>query len=221
MNKVAPLLLLIVGLGAVAPADAQVAGSSTGPSVMQSPEVASGWSVRKSILGRVVYNESNQKIGVVKDLVIAPDRSVSYLIVGAGGFVGSSRHDVAVPITRIEDRVGKIVMPGGSREAIEAMPAFEYAYTSPKRDEFVANAEWDMTKARAKISDLEADASAATDDARLALHHRIVGLQQNLIDAEDALGDLQQAEARRWKEFEKKVAAATARLRKSTDVVTS
>jgi sporulation protein YlmC with PRC-barrel domain len=222
MNPFASLSILTLALGMCGPAAAQVAGSTAVEnSVTGAQDVAAGWSVRKSILGRVVYNESNQKIGIVRDLVIAPDRSVSYLIIGAGGFVGMGRHDVAVPVTQIDERVGKIVMPGGTRDAIKSMPEFEYAFTSFKRDEFVANAEWDISKAKDRISDLQSDAATATDEARVALHHQIVGIQQDLSDAQDALGDMKRAEARRWKEFEKKVAATTARLRKSTVVASS
>lgn len=216
MNKVVSIAALAVVLSTSGTAAAQVAGAVTA-----SHEVTSGWSVKKSILGRVVYNESNEKIGIVQDLVIAPDRSVSYLIVGAGGFVGMGRHDVAVPITEIEERVGKIVMPGGSKDAIKAMPAFEYAYTSYRRDEIVANAEWDITKAKDRLVDLELAATSASDDARTSIRHRISGLEQDVSDTQDALGDMKRAEARRWREFEKKVAAATARLRKATVVTSS
>jgi hypothetical protein len=205
MKKIALLFFLTELLGMCGSASAQIAGSTA----VETPgkeawDVASGWSVKRSILGRVVYNESNQKIGIVQDLVIAPDRSVSYLIISAGGFVGVGRHNVAIPVTQVEERVGKIVMPGGSKDAIAAVPEFEYAFTSFKRDEFVANTEWEISKAKDRISDLESSASAATDEAKVSIHHQIVGIQQDLSDAQDALGDMKRAEARRWKEFERK-----------------
>lgn len=215
MNRIASIFLLVMALGPSTPANAQIAGSTT-VGVTETRDVAHGWSVRKSILGRTVYNEANEKIGIVQDLVIAPDRSVSYLIVGAGGFVGMGRHDVAIPVAQFDERGGKIVIPGGSKEDIKAMPAFDYAPTWFRRDEFVANAEWDLTKARDKITDLQSRARVATDSARSSIEQRIDGLQHDLIAAENALGDMKEADARRWKEFEKQVAAATARLRRAT-----
>jgi hypothetical protein len=58
---------------------------------------------------------AGEKVGKVEDLIISPDKSVSYDIVGAGGFVGIGRHDVAIPFAQIHDQAGKLVMPGGDQ----------------------------------------------------------------------------------------------------------
>ena len=106
---------------------AQVAGSTTlGISISQISEVALGWSARRQILGRAVFNEKNEKIGTVDDLIIAPDKALSYAIIGAGGFVGLGRHDVAIPVNQFAERNGKLVLNGATRDAIKAMPPFEY-----------------------------------------------------------------------------------------------
>jgi sporulation protein YlmC with PRC-barrel domain len=87
-----------------------------------------GWSAKKQVLGKTVYNENNEKVGVIDDLIIAPDRAVSFAIIGAGGFAGIRRHDVAIPVTQLKQAAdGKIVLPGATKEAIKAMPRFEYA----------------------------------------------------------------------------------------------
>jgi len=107
---------------------AQVAGKTTlGIAVAEVDLVASGWSAKKQILGRHVINETQQKVGKVDDIIIAPDRSVSYVIIGAGGFVGVARHDVAIPVDQIEAQDGKILLRGATKDAIKALPAFEYA----------------------------------------------------------------------------------------------
>ena len=54
--------------------------------------MAIGWSAKKQILRQPVYNEQNQKVGTIDNLVVAPDTAVSFIIVGAGGFVGVGRH---------------------------------------------------------------------------------------------------------------------------------
>jgi len=107
---------------------AQVAGSTTvGVAVAAMQDVALGWSAKKQILGRTLLNENREKVGRVDDIIIAPDRSVSYLIVGAGSFVGLGRHDVAIPVDQIEEQEGEIVLPGATKAVIKALPEFEYA----------------------------------------------------------------------------------------------
>jgi len=107
---------------------AQVAGSTiTGVAVAEMQEVALGWSAKKQILGKTVINENHETVGSVDDIIIAPDRSVSYLIVGAGAFVGLGRHDVAVPVDQIEERDGAIVLPGATKAVIKALPGFDYS----------------------------------------------------------------------------------------------
>jgi hypothetical protein len=110
-------------------AEAQVAGSTkVGVAVEEVKLLAVGWSVRKDIIGKTIYNENNQKVGKIEDLIVAPDSAVSFAIVGAGGFAGVGRHDVAIPVQQIHlQDDGKFVLPGASKEAIKALPKFEYA----------------------------------------------------------------------------------------------
>ncbi len=89
--------------------------------------MALGWSVKRQILGQAVYNEQKQRVGKIDDLIIAPDTAVSFVIVGAGGFVGLGKHDVAIPVTQLKQQDGKFVLPGATKEAIKALPKFEYA----------------------------------------------------------------------------------------------
>ena len=117
---------------------AQVAGATTtvGVSITESTQLAMGWSVKKTLMGKSVYNDAGQKVGTVQDLIISPDRNVSYVIVGAGGFVGIGRHDVAIPVVQIQDHAGKLIMAGATKDAIKALPRFEYATDTTRRDQF-------------------------------------------------------------------------------------
>ncbi len=111
-------------------ADAQVAGSTKqlGAAVEDVKLVAVGWSVRKDIIGKTVYNESGERVGTIEDLIVAPDSAVSFAIVGAGGFAGVGRHDVAIPVQQIQVMDdGRFVLPGATTDAIKALPQFEYA----------------------------------------------------------------------------------------------
>jgi sporulation protein YlmC with PRC-barrel domain len=129
-KKLLVATLLVAGAwSALGTADVQVAGSTTtlGVSVTELTQVALGWSVKKSILDKAVYNDIGEKIGNVEDLIISPDKRVSYLIIGAGGFLGIGRHDVAIPATQIQDTGAKLVMPGATKAALKSMPQFDYA----------------------------------------------------------------------------------------------
>ncbi|WP_322028411.1 PRC-barrel domain-containing protein [Paraburkholderia sp. J76] len=115
-------------VAASAGANAQIAGAQPlSVSVEQSQALLEGWSVKKSVLGKPVYNDDNVKIGTVRDLIVAPDGSVSAAIVSAGGFLGVGSHDVAVPIASLDVRQGNLYLPGATKEALKATPAFQYA----------------------------------------------------------------------------------------------
>jgi sporulation protein YlmC with PRC-barrel domain len=106
----------------------QVAGSTTlGVTVEEQKAIILGWSAKKHILGKAVHNSSNEKIGAVDDLIIAPDKAVSYAIVGVGGFLGIDRHDVAVPVGQFKLEGEKLMLPGATKEVLKALPRFEYA----------------------------------------------------------------------------------------------
>jgi sporulation protein YlmC with PRC-barrel domain len=128
MNRMAAVAVSFLVLVPGGYAAAQVAGSTTvGVAVEEMKAVALGWSVKRQILGQAVYNEQKQRVGKVDDLIIAPDTSVSFAIIGAGGFVGLGRHDVAIPVGQLKQQDGKFVLPGATKEAIKALPKFEYA----------------------------------------------------------------------------------------------
>lgn len=117
-----------------APAFAQVAGKATlGVTTTQMEAVIAGWSAKKDILGKTVYNDQKQKVGKVDDIVIAPDNSVSFAIIGVGGFVGIGKHDVAIPVEQIESRDNNLVLPGATKQALKDLPKFEYTGKKSKK----------------------------------------------------------------------------------------
>jgi hypothetical protein len=109
-------------------AGAGVAGSSTiGVAVEEMKAVALGWSAKKQIMDKDVYNDKNEKVGKVEDMIVTPDKAVSYVIIGVGGFLGLDRHDVAIPAGQLKIAEGKLVLAGATKEALKALPKFEYA----------------------------------------------------------------------------------------------
>lgn len=109
-------------------AHAQVAGSTLiGVAAAELRSVAAGWSAKREVLGQSVFNDKVEKIGTIDDVVISPEKAVSYVIVNAGGFIGVTKHDVAVPVGQLKLIDGKLTLDGASREALKASPPFEYA----------------------------------------------------------------------------------------------
>jgi sporulation protein YlmC with PRC-barrel domain len=107
----------------------QVVGSTQlGVAVAELRDVTTGWSAKRQVLGKTVYNDNGDGIGKVDDIIVAPDKAVSYAIIGAGGFLGLGRHDVAIPVGQLKQQGdGKFVLAGATKDALKAMPPFEYA----------------------------------------------------------------------------------------------
>jgi uncharacterized protein YrrD len=90
-------------------------------------DVAAGWSAKRQLLGQSIYNEQSERVGSVDDLIVSPSKALSYAIIGAGGFLGVAKHDVAIPVNQFTEKDGKFILEGASKDAIKAMPQFEYA----------------------------------------------------------------------------------------------
>jgi sporulation protein YlmC with PRC-barrel domain len=86
-----------------------------------------GWSAKKDIMGKTVYNDNNEKIGDVNDVIFSRTNSASFVVIGVGGFLGMGEHDVACPLSRIKHDNDKLILPGATKEALKKMPEFRYA----------------------------------------------------------------------------------------------
>jgi sporulation protein YlmC with PRC-barrel domain len=115
--------------GATTSISQQVVGSTQlGVAVAELRDVTTGWSAKRQVLGKTVFNDSGDGLGKVDDIIVAPDKAVSYAIIGAGGFLGVGRHDVAIPVSQIKQQSdGKFILAGATKDALKAMPPFEYA----------------------------------------------------------------------------------------------
>ncbi len=126
VNRAAAAAALLVGLSVV-PAGAQVVGHSTlGVSMASLQLVARGYRASK-LIGASVYDSSRHKIGNVSDLVITPNKTVSFAIVGVGGFLGVGQKDVAIPINKFSGLV-PMTLPGATKQALKNLPAFHYSH---------------------------------------------------------------------------------------------
>src|ERR1051325_1891524 len=103
---------LFTGVGAIALAaglligdgynGAQAAGNKIGVSKTQMKSISEGWSIKDTVMGKPVYNDNNEKIGTVDDIVVTPSKWTPYAIIGVGGFLGMGKHDVAIPMSDLK-----------------------------------------------------------------------------------------------------------------------
>jgi sporulation protein YlmC with PRC-barrel domain len=128
MKSIHILVFASIALTAPTISHAQVAGSTlVGVSVAEMRDVTSGWSAKRQILGQPVFNDKNERVGSIDDIIVAPDKAISYAIINAGGFIGLTKHDVAIPVSQLKLADNKLVLAGATKEALKASPPFEYA----------------------------------------------------------------------------------------------
>jgi hypothetical protein len=108
-------------------ARAQIAGiQPLGGTVEETNGLLHGWSVRKALVDEPVYNDNNDKIGSIYDLIIAPDRKATYAVLSVGGFLGMGIHYVAIPIDHFNIRDGNLFLAGATKDALKQVPEFQY-----------------------------------------------------------------------------------------------
>ena len=61
----------------------------------------SGWRASK-LVGVDVYNNDNEKIGDISEILLDTSGKVSGVIIGVGGFLGLGQHDVLVPMEQLK-----------------------------------------------------------------------------------------------------------------------
>jgi sporulation protein YlmC with PRC-barrel domain len=124
------VLAIILGssmIGSAALAVPVAGEQKLGVTVAEMKAIVLGWSARNDILGQPVYNEKGEKLGTVDDVIVTPARSVSFAVIGTGGFVGLAKHDVAIPVDQMKLEEKKLILPGATKDALKALPEFQYA----------------------------------------------------------------------------------------------
>jgi sporulation protein YlmC with PRC-barrel domain len=89
--------------------------------------VLQGWRASK-LIGATVYNDKDERIGKIEDMIVSPDGKVSVAVIDVGGFLGIGQHRVAIPADRFTDiKAKKLVLPKATKESLKALPEFSYA----------------------------------------------------------------------------------------------
>ncbi len=76
-----------------------------------------------------VYDPSNNKIGEIMDVLVAPSGQINAVIVGVGGFLGAGEKDVAVNFSSIKQtkKDNKVYLTmDTTKDALKNAPGFKY-----------------------------------------------------------------------------------------------
>ena len=79
------------------------------------------------ILHSDVFNDEGEKIGKIEDFIVGSDSSVTFAIIGVGGFLGIPNKLVSVPTMLFTtNKKGQFELPDMSKEELNALPTFRY-----------------------------------------------------------------------------------------------
>jgi sporulation protein YlmC with PRC-barrel domain len=124
------LLIAILGLMLTATAGdagAPVAGVVTLGTTMEVTQAIAVGHRASKLIGAPVYNEQEERIGSIDDLIISPDRAVSFAVVSVGGFLGLGGRLIAIPVEQLREEKDRLILPGATKEALTKLPEFKYA----------------------------------------------------------------------------------------------
>ena len=89
-------------------------------------KVAAGYRASK-VVGSSVVNDENQTIGKIDDLLVTRDGKEPYAVLSVGGFLGMGIRMVVIRYDSLKFADNKIVLPGGTKDGLKMLPAFEYS----------------------------------------------------------------------------------------------
>jgi sporulation protein YlmC with PRC-barrel domain len=75
---------------------------TTSPSAAAAPVPAVGHWRASKLVGVNVYNEQNEKIGDLNDVIIDSTGKVEGVVIGVGGFLGAGERNVMMPLDKIK-----------------------------------------------------------------------------------------------------------------------
>ena len=77
------------------------ASSTTTTAPADKMALKGNWRASK-LMGLDVYNEANEKLGDINELIVDKDGKISAVVIGVGGFLGMGEHDIAVTMDKLK-----------------------------------------------------------------------------------------------------------------------
>ncbi len=145
-QRLIPGALMLAAALAAAPAMAQPATHSTtaAPATGRAGDVTNtapsdrnpvmtqmGDARASKVIGSSVYNDHDEKVGSIDDLLIGKDGAMN-VVLSVGGFLGMGTKYVEVPYANLtfgntqRDSDNRVVLKGATKESLKTQPAFNY-----------------------------------------------------------------------------------------------
>jgi sporulation protein YlmC with PRC-barrel domain len=101
MKTTITIAMVLAAAALVTPAFAQNKPSPIPPPATSQANSAGEWRASK-LVGVDVYNEQNEKVGDINEVLLAHTGKVAGVVIGVGGFLGMGEHDVLIPFDQIK-----------------------------------------------------------------------------------------------------------------------
>ncbi|MBR0916057.1 PRC-barrel domain-containing protein [Bradyrhizobium japonicum] len=83
------------------PADRAVPAAASAQSADAKMALKGNWRASK-LMGLNVYNEANEKLGDINELLVDKSGKINAVVIGVGGFLGMGEHDIAVSMDKLK-----------------------------------------------------------------------------------------------------------------------
>ena len=81
------------------------------------------------LVGSKVYNNANENIGSIEDIILKADGSMDEVVLSVGGFLGIGDKYVAVPFNALKlgrDGSSLKIMTEGTKDSLKALPDYQF-----------------------------------------------------------------------------------------------
>ena len=78
------------------------------------------------LIGSSVYNDQDQSVGSIDELLMDNHHNVTSAVLSVGGFLGVGSKLVKVPYQNLHVANNTVVLPGASKDELKKMPSYEF-----------------------------------------------------------------------------------------------
>ena len=81
------------------------------------------------LVGAKVYNNANDNIGSIEDIILKPDGSIDEVVLSVGGFLGMGDKYVAVPFSDLKitrDGSSLKIVTLATKDSLKALPDYQF-----------------------------------------------------------------------------------------------
>jgi sporulation protein YlmC with PRC-barrel domain len=93
------------------PADKAASSSASTSTTISTSQLQGDWRASK-VVGLSVYNDKNEKVGSINDLLMDKSGNIKAVVLGVGGFLGMGEHLVAVPLDKVKFETEPVAYTG-------------------------------------------------------------------------------------------------------------